>query len=218
MTNNKKLITMSKTGVILALILFFNLRINAQQIVSKQLSFKEVLEYEQGLKSKNITEEEEDNGDLVIYTKTNTFYPFSGSFGAPLEFSRTVSDFHITPQTAYYFDSQKKKLHFFEMSWDAQMNLNVFNRSYLTKLDKVLKEESTKKSLYKSFYIKLNKSVTAIFGNPTKRLKVKDWEASNADGWRYEWTTDSYKVTTQLRIPKEGFVGFIYIKYTIAWK
>ena len=217
MTNNKKLITMSKTGVILALILFFNLRINAQQIVSKRLSFKEALEMEQALKSKNITEKEEDNGDLIIYTKTNTYYPFGGSFSAPLEFSRTLSDFHITPNTSYYFDSQKENLHFFEMSWNVNNNLDIFSRSYLNDSQKALEEEDSKKPLYKQFYIKLNKAVTAIFGDPTKRLKVKDWEAYNADGWRYEWTTDTYKVTTELRMPKEGYIDFIYIKYTIAW-
>ncbi len=205
-------------SIILIFSVSVSFAVSAQRIVSKRLSFKEVLEYEQALKSKNITEEEEDNGDLIIYTKTNTYYPFSGSFGAPLEFSRTVSDFHITPQTAYYFDSQKKKLLFFEMTWDARMNLNIFSRSYLNDSRKVLEEENGKKSLYKSFYIKLNKSVTAIFGEPGKRLKIKDWEPYNADGWRYEWSSDTYKITTELRIPKEGFVGFIYIKYTIAWK
>jgi hypothetical protein len=205
-------------SIILIFSVSVSFSVSAQQIVSKQLSFKEVLEYEYALKSKNITEEEEDNGDLIIYTKTNTFYPFGASFSAPLEFSRTVSNFHITPQTAYYFDSQKKKLLFFEMSWDARLNLNIFSRSYLNDSRKVLEEENGKKSLYKSFYIKLNKSVTAIFGEPTKRLKVKEWEAYNSDGWRYEWTTDSYKVTTELRIPKEGFVDLIYINYAIAWK
>jgi len=220
MINKIKLTFFSKSGLLLLSLLFFINYISAQQIVSKQLSFEEALKNEQALQSVKIVDENEDinDGDIIIYNNKNSTYPFGTLLNAPLEYSRTISDFHIKPQTAYYFDSQKKKLLFFEMNWNAKNNLNIFSRSFLSDLDKVLKEESTKKSLYKNFYNKLNKSVIAIFGEPSKRSRVKDWEAYNADGWRYEWTTDNYKITTELRIPKEGFVDLIYINYSIAWK
>ncbi len=215
-----RLTVFSKSGLLLLSLLFVSISISAQRIVSKRLSFEEVLKNEQALKSVKIEYEDEDvnEGDFNIYSNTNSAYPFAATLYAPLEYSRTISDFHIKPKTTYYFDSQRQEVLFFEMNWNVNNNLNIFSRSYLSDLDRVLKEESTKKTLYKSFYIKLNKSVTAIFGEPSKRAKVKDWEAYNADGWRYEWTTDTYKITTELRMPKKGFVDLIFINYFIAWK
>ncbi len=190
----------------------------SQRIITNNISYDEVLKYEQKLNSKNITIEVENNEDFIIYNKNDVYYPFSASLIPPIEFLRTVSDFHIDPKIKYYFDRQGKKLLFVEMHWSPQNNLDIFNRSFLTELDRVLNEESLKKGKYKSFYNKLNKKLTSIYGKPTKRIKVKKWEAYNSDGWRYEWSTDMLKITTELRMPKEGFVDLIFINYTIGFK
>ena len=205
-------------NIILIFSVSLSFSISAQRIVSKRLSFEEVLMNEQALKSENITEDEDLNGEMIIYSKGDVNYPYGASFHAPIEFKRSISDFHIKPQTSYYFDSQKKKLLFFVMNWNVYNTFNIFSKSYLSDSHKALEEENGKKPLYKSFYIKLNKAVAVIFGEPTKRSKVKDWEVYNSDGWRYEWITETYKVTTELRMPKDGYIDFIYINYTIAWK
>ena len=206
-----------KAAFLVLLFLSILLDTTAQQIVSKRMSFEEVLKYEESINSELIKYDDEDSdGEMVILNQQD--FPFGGNFGFPTEFIRSKSDFHIAPKVDYYFEKNSNQLKFIEMKWNPQNTLDIFKPNFLTELNRVLKEEAEKKAQYKQFYNKLNKKITSLFGEPTKRIKTKIWEAYNADGWRYDWSTEDYKITTKLRMPKEGFEDLIYITYNIAWK
>lgn len=205
-----------KIIVLFVLIQSFAFKTHAQRIVYKSDSINKCVKKEIDLKSKNTTLVDETNSEVVILS--HNYYPFATNIGSPIEFVRTVSDFHIVPSTTYYFSKQDSTLKYFEMKWDVQNSLDIFKPSFIHDSKRALTKECAKKVQYKTFYNQLNSKISSLFGQPTKRINTKKWEAYNTDGWRYEWKYDNYIIITELRLPKDGNINLIYITYSIAWK
>ncbi len=220
--NYRILFPLLKYSLIIALLILSLLEGYSQNIILKSISYQECINKELGLNSKKISEEIDDQSDkeedIILFSSQSNASPFYSYLDTPIEFLRSQSDFHINPETAYYFDNKDSILLFFEMKWNVNNELDIFSRDFINSSNIALEKESKKKKLYVHFYKQLIAKITKEYGPPTKRKKVKIWEAYNCDGWLYEWKTSDYLIKARLRLPKEGIVEFIYIEYSIAWK
>ena len=128
---------MKKNILILGLITF-TLNLFSQNVIFSDLDIKAIEKNEKELGSVKLENEFEEILGLNLYP-----YGSNYKLTQPYKYKRNNSDFRVSSECEYYFDSETNKLKYLDIKWRPQNDVDILDfQGY----DKLLNEEISKKA------------------------------------------------------------------------